>query len=228
VQADPPPVAAGAKNADLFGLLIDRILTVKKGDFGLGGSSMPSEVALVSPDAAKFITLAKGDTASLQALVDAIVAKSLGSATCGTDGSGFCLATADSFGAMIEARFKAIEGAPRTALTAQRNLLACQAKELYPNAPHIGDLDCSMVMPPEGDTGTETTGGDTTTGGGGGDTTGGTGGGADVGDCCTAHSGPGCSNDTIEACVCGIDVYCCSVEWDDVCAGEAIDCGAAC
>ncbi|MBX7083207.1 MAG: hypothetical protein K1X88_28630 [Nannocystaceae bacterium] len=226
VQSDPPPFAAGAKNLDLFPLLIDRILTVHKGDFGLGGSSMPNEVALVSPDAGKFITLAKGDGASLQTLVDAIVAKSLATATCGTDGSGFCLATADSFGAMIEARFKAIEAAPRTALTAQRNQLACQAKERYPNAPHIGDLDCSMVMPP-GDSGGDTTGGDTTGGettGGGADTTGGA---VDVGDCCSAHAGSGCSNDTIEACVCATDDVCCTTAWDDVCVGEVVSAGCA-
>ncbi|MBX7078823.1 MAG: hypothetical protein K1X88_06510 [Nannocystaceae bacterium] len=54
------------------------------------------------------------------------------------------------------------------------------------------------------------------------------GGGGDGADCCIANLGLGCSDATIEACVCGIDDYCCSVEWDDVCAGEAIDCGAAC
>jgi hypothetical protein len=47
-------------------------------------------------------------------------------------------------------------------------------------------------------------------------------------DCCTAQLGTGCSDATIEACVCGLDDYCCSTEWDDLCASEAVDCGAPC
>ena len=47
-------------------------------------------------------------------------------------------------------------------------------------------------------------------------------------DCCVAQAGVGCSDATIEACVCGLDDFCCSTQWDDLCASEAIDCGAAC
>jgi hypothetical protein len=54
------------------------------------------------------------------------------------------------------------------------------------------------------------------------------GGGGGGSDCCMAQAGTGCSDATIEACVCGVDDYCCSTQWDDICASEAIDCGAAC
>ena len=216
IQADPPTLAAGAKNLDLFGPLLDRILTLQKGDFGIGGSGTPSAISLLSPTAGKFIAIADADEATLQALVDAVVAQQLGSATCAADGTGFCLTETDGFGGMIEKRFKDTEAAPRTALTSARNRLACEAKENYPNAPHIADLDCSAVTDPTaGDesTGGDSTGGDST----GGDTTGGDTTGAGVGDCCSAHDGPGCTDAGIEACVCEIDDLCCTNAWDDVC-----------
>ncbi len=229
IQADPPTLAAGAKNLDLFVPLLDRILTLQKGDFGIGGSGTPSAISLVSPTAGKFIAVADADEATLQALVDAVVAQQLGSATCAADGTGFCLTETDGFGGMIEKRFKDTEAAPRTALTSARNRLACEAKENYPNAPHIADLDCSTVTDPTaGDesTGGDSTGGDST----GGDTTGGDTTGAGVGDCCSAHDGPGCTDAGIEACVCEIDDLCCTNAWDDVCVGEVVSagCAAAC
>ncbi len=53
-----------------------------------------------------------------------------------------------------------------------------------------------------------------------------TGGGA--GACCEVQIGPGCGDAVIEACVCGLDAFCCSTQWDDVCVGEAAECGAGC
>ena len=53
-----------------------------------------------------------------------------------------------------------------------------------------------------------------------------TGGGA--GACCEVQVGPGCGDAVIEACVCGLDAFCCSTQWDDVCVGEAAECGAGC
>lgn len=53
-------------------------------------------------------------------------------------------------------------------------------------------------------------------------------GGGGGGDCCQAVGNIGCSDATIESCVCSFDDYCCSFEWDDTCVGEAVDCGAAC
>jgi hypothetical protein len=52
-------------------------------------------------------------------------------------------------------------------------------------------------------------------------------GGGGVGNCCAAHMGPGCTNDTIEQCVCAQDAYCCNTAWDATCANEveAFDCG---
>ncbi len=45
-------------------------------------------------------------------------------------------------------------------------------------------------------------------------------------DCCDTGHGPGCRHEHIEACVCDIDRYCCSVDWDEVCVGLVI--GEAC
>jgi hypothetical protein len=39
--------------------------------------------------------------------------------------------------------------------------------------------------------------------------------------CCVANGGPGCTDPECQACVCGIDSFCCAVEWDTLCAGEA-------
>ncbi|HWB77621.1 MAG TPA: hypothetical protein VG755_21795 [Nannocystaceae bacterium] len=49
----------------------------------------------------------------------------------------------------------------------------------------------------------------------------------DVGDCCMAGTGKGCSNDTIEACVCAKDDFCCSSNWDGTCVSEvgSLGCG---
>ncbi|MCH9685879.1 MAG: hypothetical protein K0V04_30880 [Deltaproteobacteria bacterium] len=48
-------------------------------------------------------------------------------------------------------------------------------------------------------------------------------------DCCNANGTPGCMEPVIEACVCALDAFCCSVEWDGLCAGSATaDCNAVC
>lgn len=38
------------------------------------------------------------------------------------------------------------------------------------------------------------------------------------GGCCGVRNTPGCRNESIEACVCGIDPFCCAVAWDSQCA----------
>ena len=45
--------------------------------------------------------------------------------------------------------------------------------------------------------------------------------------CCEFGGGLGCNDPTIEACVCGLDPYCCDVEWDRLCADLVIrgECG---
>ena len=50
------------------------------------------------------------------------------------------------------------------------------------------------------------------------------------GDCCTWDVGvAGCEVPVIENCVCGMDSYCCDVEWDDVCVDVATSsCQAIC
>jgi hypothetical protein len=47
--------------------------------------------------------------------------------------------------------------------------------------------------------------------------------------CCVAHPTPGCDDPDCEAAVCAVDPFCCDVEWDGICAGEAEDiCGKLC
>jgi len=47
----------------------------------------------------------------------------------------------------------------------------------------------------------------------------------EVGDCCEAHAGTGCSVPEIEACVCRVeDGYCCNNDWDQECANLVNDC----
>jgi hypothetical protein len=70
----------------------------------------------------------------------------------------------------------------------------------------LGCGDCGGAMPPADD-------------GGGGN-----------GDCCMPTGVPGCADPMIMDCVCGEneDVFCCVVEWDDICAAEVSEfgCGA--
>ncbi|MEZ4265452.1 MAG: lamin tail domain-containing protein, partial [Myxococcota bacterium] len=47
--------------------------------------------------------------------------------------------------------------------------------------------------------------------------------------CCTEIGTPGCTDAGLEACVCDLDDFCCSVNWDDLCAASAVeDCSNAC
>ena len=48
------------------------------------------------------------------------------------------------------------------------------------------------------------------------------------GACCEAQSTAGCGNETVEACVCAKDAYCCDVTWDWLCRDEvtSFGCGA--
>ncbi|HMR09494.1 MAG TPA: hypothetical protein PKA88_27130, partial [Polyangiaceae bacterium] len=48
---------------------------------------------------------------------------------------------------------------------------------------------------------------------------GGTGGGSGS-SCCTVHSTPGCSNPSVESCVCAFDSYCCAFDWDSTCVSN--------
>ena len=51
---------------------------------------------------------------------------------------------------------------------------------------------------------------------------------ADCGNCDAPTGGPGCSDPTCQAIICGMDPFCCDVEWDQICADEAVlfcDCG---
>jgi MYXO-CTERM domain-containing protein len=51
---------------------------------------------------------------------------------------------------------------------------------------------------------------------------------ADCGACdgCAPRSGPGCPGCACEACVCAMDSYCCSDQWDSICVSECQnDCG---
>ena len=46
--------------------------------------------------------------------------------------------------------------------------------------------------------------------------------------CCTPGQTPGCSDSTVETCVCAQDSYCCTVAWDSICVGKvaSLACGS--
>jgi hypothetical protein len=223
VLAEPPQIGAETKNADIFQPLLDEILVLHRGDFGLGADD-PAEVRIVAATAGRFVALGKADPAGISALARALDDGSIATAACAMDGGGFCQASTEQLGTMVESRFKTLEAAGRAALTADRNARGCLAKERYENAPFIPDLDCEAGGT-SGDGGTADGGGSTDEGGstddGGtaGDTTSGgdTTTGADAGDCCTPHATPGCENADVQACVCGQDAFCCDSEWDAMC-----------
>jgi hypothetical protein len=222
-KANPPPIAADTRNMQIFGALLDEILTIVPQDHGLAG-----EPVRIAAAADKIVSLQKADIESLQALVDALAAGDLASSTCDSLGGGVCEVDIDSLGALIEARFKAIEQGGRDFLNAERNARACEVEKNFPNKPFIPNIDCgAMPMPPEGEGGDDGEGGTTDDGGSTGDggDTGSTGGGAETGDCCEAHAGSGCSVDAIETCVCAMDEFCCTSEWDSTCVGEVDEFG---
>ncbi|MEM6996291.1 MAG: hypothetical protein AAF721_37635 [Myxococcota bacterium] len=45
----------------------------------------------------------------------------------------------------------------------------------------------------------------------------GTGGGTPGNDCCSVSAEAGCSNTTVQDCVCAVDAFCCDNEWDEAC-----------
>ncbi len=50
-----------------------------------------------------------------------------------------------------------------------------------------------------------------------------------LGPCCETHATAGCEADECSACVCGRDLFCCAVAWDETCAREAeLKCGIVC
>jgi hypothetical protein len=41
------------------------------------------------------------------------------------------------------------------------------------------------------------------------------------GDCCAAHPSAGCVDPACQSSICTVDPFCCDIEWDNICAGEA-------
>jgi len=53
--------------------------------------------------------------------------------------------------------------------------------------------------------------------------------GACAGDCCAENGSAGCSDNTVTACVCANDSYCCDTDWDNNCVAAATeDCSLVC
>jgi hypothetical protein len=51
----------------------------------------------------------------------------------------------------------------------------------------------------------------------------------DASNCCSQRASPGCNNWWIEQCVCGVDGFCCTGEWDSLCVAEAMnECNNSC
>ncbi len=46
-----------------------------------------------------------------------------------------------------------------------------------------------------------------------------------AGACCQVQPGPGCGDPGIEGCVCAVDPYCCTTQWDSVCVDEVTGLG---
>ena len=91
----------------------------------------------------------------------------------------------------------------------------------------VEEFGCG-VCPGGGTTtgGFTTTGGDESTGGDATTTSGGTSTGGDGGEeCCSAHLGLGCDDESVETCVCDLDAYCCDTAWDSLCVSEVEDFG---
>ncbi len=206
VVGDPPPIAEGAKNVDLFVPLLDRIMTLHKGDFGIGGDDLPNRVSILSPTEGKVVSLGRADAAGIAALATALANGALAEAACATEGERACLADPTQLGGLVEARFKGLEAMGRSQLAGQREALACRAKAEYPAAPAIEGLECSAKI------------------GAGADSPGA---GGEEGDCCSAHASPGCTNSAIASCVCAVDDLCCTSRWDETCVSEiaVADCG---
>ena len=87
--------------------------------------------------------------------------------------------------------------------------------ETDPTAGGTDPTDGGTTDATTGDATTDATTGDATTGDGGGD----------VGNCCSAHEGMGCTNPEISMCVCAMDDFCCTTKWDDTCVGEVASFG---
>ena len=52
---------------------------------------------------------------------------------------------------------------------------------------------------------------------------------AQTGDCCSPHPETGCETSSCQACVCGIDSFCCTNQWDRGCTEEAeVQCLSSC
>lgn len=50
---------------------------------------------------------------------------------------------------------------------------------------------------------------------------------AETSACCDASGTAGCDDAPVQAAVCAADSYCCDVQWDALCAQEAVDFGGA-
>jgi hypothetical protein len=48
-----------------------------------------------------------------------------------------------------------------------------------------------------------------------------------LGDCCTPHDGASCSGETVAACVCAQDDFCCTEQWDALCVAAVAERGCA-
>ncbi|MEK7731170.1 MAG: hypothetical protein AAB363_04865, partial [Planctomycetota bacterium] len=46
---------------------------------------------------------------------------------------------------------------------------------------------------------------------------------AAIHNCCQVGHGPGCNSPEIEACVCGLDSFCCLTDWDRTCTAKVSD-----
>lgn len=141
VRETPPAIDDGTRNLHILEPLLDEILTLHPADFELG-DDLPESVSLRTQSEGSVLMLARADTANLRSLVQAIGSDSVGLSTCGAEGSGFCIATPEELGDLLERRFKAVEAAGRPALRENRDRRGCEAQRRFPNAPDIPGVGC--------------------------------------------------------------------------------------
>ena len=89
-----------------------------------------------------------------------------------------------------------------------------------------GDLSTGAGDP--GDSGSGPSGSGPTSTSGGNPTSSSTGGPQTGLDCCVAEATPGCADPSVEQCVCAVDDYCCTTEWNDECVFlvDELGCGS--
>ncbi|HLU65405.1 MAG TPA: hypothetical protein VKZ63_03990 [Kofleriaceae bacterium] len=114
-RTDPPSLAGLERNSDAMPVVFEAIMR-------LGGQPLdPGQPEL-------FIAAGDGGPEAASALEQALADGTIDSATCGEDGSGFCVVDVEQFGEMVHRHLRSFEEAadPRPALIEERDRRICE------------------------------------------------------------------------------------------------------